>query len=232
MLNKIKENVKQQNTWYYKIIFKTYTAFKHADLPLIYPIPNILKAEREIRHAVWDWVSNYFYSKPIFKVYCKKYGKGMRLYGGIPEILGNLHLFIGDNVVLHGKSTFSAGRIYENPTLVIGDNTYLGYGLDIMLADKVVIGSNVMIANEVRIISYDAHPIDPIKRLRNEEADKTGSAEIIIEDNVWIGMNSIILKGVTIGAGSVVAAGSVVTKNVENNTLVAGNPARVIKRLC
>ena len=57
------------------------------------------------------------------------------------------------------------------------------------------------------------------------------SAPIVIEDRAWIGFNAIILKGVTIGEGSVVAAGAVVTKDVEPYTVVAGNPARVVKRL-
>jgi len=231
VIPKIKNKVKEQNTWYLKFIYNAYMKLRHADMPVIFPIHQILRLVREIWLGGMDWILSFFINQPIFKLYCKKYGKGIRLYGGIPEILGDLHMYIGNNVSMHGKSTFSAGRVFKAPMLIIGDNSYLGYGLDIMLADKVVIGNNVMIANDVRIIGYDAHPIDPLKRVEGEAADQSGSGVIEIKDNVWVGLNSIILKGVIIGEDSVVAAGSVVTKDVEPRSVVAGNPAKVVKKI-
>ena len=90
-------------------------------------------------------------------------------------------------------------------------------GLDI--ADDVMIGPNVSLITS-------GHPVEPSRR-----RDFTIAKPIVIERNVWIGAGATIIGGVTVGENSVVAAGSVVTKNVPPNTLVGGNPARVIRSI-
>jgi len=88
------------------------------------------------------------------------------------------------------------------------------------------IGNKTVIAPGVRIIDHD-HDTNPKKRHENIFPGK----EIIIGENVWIGYDSTILKGVNIGDGAIVAAGSIVTKDVKSNTLVGGTPAKKIKEL-
>src|SRR5207247_9840370 len=112
----------------------------------------------------------------------------------------------------------------------------------LLIADQTIeIGSYFLISWIVGIANADFHPIEPAQRLIDAQAlalyfenrparPRLKTAPVKIADNVWIGMNAVILKGVTIGENSVVAAGSVVTKNVEPNTVVAGNPAVVVKR--
>jgi acetyltransferase-like isoleucine patch superfamily enzyme len=94
--------------------------------------------------------------------------------------------------------------------------------------DNISIGNNVLIGSGVMIVDNDAHPIHP--DLRNE-AKYIKSSPIVIEDDVFIGARSIILKGVTIGKGSVIGAGSVVTKNIPTMTIATGNPAKVVKSI-
>lgn len=98
---------------------------------------------------------------------------------------------------------------------------FINYNSVIECYNKISIGRNVKISENVIIRDSDGHTI--IREGYNM------SKPIIIEDDVWIGLNCTILKGVTIGRGSIVAAGSVVTKSVPPNSLVAGVPARVIK---
>ena len=109
-----------------------------------------------------------------------------------------------------------------------------------MAEDKIEIGSHCLISWNVGIADSDFHPLEPAQRLIDAQAlapffknrpprPKLKTAPVKIADNVWIGMNAVILKGVTIGENSVVAAGSVVTKSVPPNTVVAGNPATVVK---
>jgi len=86
------------------------------------------------------------------------------------------------------------------------------------------IGDNGFIGHQVVFATLD-HDLDPKKR------NDMHPAPIVLEDDVWIGANAVVLKGVTIGEGSVVAAGSVVKKDVPKNVVVGGNPARVIKEL-
>jgi acetyltransferase-like isoleucine patch superfamily enzyme len=99
-----------------------------------------------------------------------------------------------------------------------------------------------VIANNVLIVDNNNHPTDPSMRLQMSACDDflndelwswkyADSKPIVIEDNVWIGRDSRIMKGVTIGRGSIVALGAVVTKDVPSYTIVAGNPARVVKNL-
>lgn len=97
------------------------------------------------------------------------------------------------------------------------------------------IGNNVKIGGNVLIIDTDCHPIDFRLRRKPEYLESVQSAiksfPITIEDDVWIGANCTILKGVTIGARSIIGAGSIVTKNIPADCMVAGNPAKIIKRL-
>ena len=117
----------------------------------------------------------------------------------------------------------------SNSKIVIGDNVGIS-GSTICATTSVTIGNNVLIGSGCLISDTDSHPIDWEDRLydRNE---KTRKAPIVIEDNVFIGARSIILKGVTMGEGAVVGAGSVVSKDVPPYSIVCGNPARVVKTL-
>jgi acetyltransferase-like isoleucine patch superfamily enzyme len=103
--------------------------------------------------------------------------------------------------------------------IVIGDRTYINRRTEIMSKRSVTIGTGCAISWDVVISDTDYHEI----------AGTSSTKPIVIGDEVWIGCKSTILKGVTIGNGAVVAAGSVVTKDVDPHTLVAGIPAKAIK---
>ena len=129
---------------------------------------------------------------------------------------------------------------YERPDakVLIGSNTFMG-GSMIAIAEGLEIGSNVLIAWGCCIVDHNSHALDWRLRADDTKGWIQGKKDwthvkiksVKICDNAWIGFNSIILKGVTIGQGAVVAAGSVVTKNVPPYTVVAGNPARIIREL-
>ncbi|MEY2544753.1 MAG: hypothetical protein QOE81_2214 [Verrucomicrobiota bacterium] len=146
-------------------------------------------------------------------------------------------LVFGKHVSVYAGCSFSVG---VNGRCTVGDFTLLNGAL-VMTEDKIDIGSHCLISWNVGIADSDFHPLDPAQRLIDAHAlapflkdrpprPKLKTAPVIISDNVWIGMNATILKGVTIGENSVVAAGSVVTKSVPPNTVVAGNPAIVVKK--
>jgi len=112
-----------------------------------------------------------------------------------------------------------------NGQIIIGEKVALN-GTTITARGKVSIGDRTMIGPNTIIIDHDGHVAWPPE----ERFTKTGNAkEVIIEHDVWIGMNCLILKGVRIGAGSIISAGSVVTRDVEPNSLYGGNPAKKIK---
>ena len=123
--------------------------------------------------------------------------------------------------------TFEAVRIELLPNAVveIGDKSYINHDSEIRCRERITIGNNVSIAYNVLIQDSDYHTT-----YDDNGNPKPQTLPIVIEDNVWIGANVIILKGLTIGEGSIVAAGSVVTKSVPSYSLVGGDPARIIKQ--
>lgn len=110
--------------------------------------------------------------------------------------------------------------------ITIGDHVYLNTLCTILDCNRVHIGNHVMIGPHVQIYT-PAHDLQAEARIQGWEVAKP----IVIEDNVWIGGGAILLPGVTIGRNAVVGAGAVVTRNVPANTVVAGNPARVLREV-
>ena len=109
----------------------------------------------------------------------------------------------------------------------LGD--FCGLSGTVIAADTSIrIGDRVMVGANCTIVDTDFHPVDAQARFAGERGK---SLPVVIEDDVFIGMNSMILKGVTIGRGSIIGAGSVVTKDIPPGVLAAGNPARVIRQL-
>jgi len=111
--------------------------------------------------------------------------------------------------------------------IYIGYNVFINRNVNIVAREKIIIGNNVMIGPNT-VINSGSHKFEDKDKLIRDQGHK--KAPIIINDNVFIGGNVFILPGVTIGEGAVVGAGSIVTKDVEAFTVVAGNPAKIIKR--
>jgi acetyltransferase-like isoleucine patch superfamily enzyme len=146
-------------------------------------------------------------------------------------------IVFGDHVSVYAGCSFA---VQKDGRCTVGDFTLLN-GAIVMAEELVEIGSHCLISWGVGIADSDFHPLEPAQRLIDAQAlapffkdrpprPKLKTAPVKIGDNVWIGMNAVILKGVTIGDNSVVAAGAVVTKSVSANRIVAGNPAIEVKR--
>lgn len=119
--------------------------------------------------------------------------------------------------------TWRAGSCLE-----VGSNFAMTGGI-LCAAERITIGDNVVVGANTSIVDTDFHPLDREKRRDQPSGGQT--APVVIGDDVFVGMNCLILKGVTIGDGSVVGAGSVVTRSVPQDVVVAGNPARIIREL-
>lgn len=135
-------------------------------------------------------------------------------------------------------ANFHAGRsvvLWAKKTLSIGSNFYIGRYSQIEC--DAIIGNNVIFANCVALVGRYDHNYEQVGRpirLASQIRDKNYcwkglNSKIIIEDDVWVGYGAIVMSGVKIGKGSIVAAGSVVTKDIDPYSIVGGNPARFIK---
>lgn len=129
-------------------------------------------------------------------------------------------LHIGDDLLLH--SAFRQTRLGGPGRIQIGDRVFINHGVRILSRGAITIGDDVALAEEVVLMDNDAHGI---------EGQPVHISPITVEDGAWVGMRATVLPGVTVGARAIVATGSVVTRSVEPETLVAGNPARVIRKL-
>ncbi len=166
------------------------------------------------------WGSDWrFYGLPIIQKHREstmRFGTGL----GLRSLERSNPLGINHPVFL---ATLQAGACLE-----IGDHFAMSGGA-ICVAERVRIGNRVALGANSTIADTDFHPLEPT--LRRHSPQQARTAPVLIEDDVFVGMNSLILKGVTIGQGSVIGAGSVITKDVPPHVIVAGNPARIIREI-
>jgi len=172
-----------------------------------------------------------------FMAYNKVYLTGYCSRGGGRFAIGNnFHLTSGDcinPICRNVRACFHLGC----PTASITIGNHVGMSSPcIWINEKLTIGNHVNIGGNCMILDTDVHQLDYLVRrgekpTNNDSTTTVQTAPVTIEDDVWIGANCQILKGVTIGARSVIGAGSVVTKSIPSDCIAAGNPCRVIREL-
>lgn len=142
------------------------------------------------------------------------------------------NITLGDKVWMWGRlSSQSGGKIF------LGNYSKIGHGTSVCAVDSITIGDYTAIADNVYIMDNNNHPVNPeyrkFMRIKGDDESRlwkhSDHKAIVIGENCWIGRNVSILKGVTIGDNSVIAANSVVTKSIPANCIAAGNPAKVVK---
>jgi len=121
-------------------------------------------------------------------------------------------------------------QCFENGKIAFGNSSGCSFAT-LSSRSSITIGNRVLIGANAKIYDHDFHPASPKLRNSGKEQDHVATRPVIIEDDVFIGADCIVLKGVAIGKGSVIAAGSVVVKNVPAGEIWGGNPAKFIKKL-
>lgn len=181
-------------------------------------------------HRLVSWP----YIRLAFRLHGLKWGKGWRIFG-MPIIQRHRHstIALGDGVEL--RSWSGTNPIAPNHRVVLstrsaGASLRLGChcgltGAVIVATESVEIGDRVLLGSNCVVIDTDFHPVDLVQR--RQRFQSLDSQPVFIDDDVFVGMNCLVLKGVSIGKGSVIGAGSVVTGDIPSGVVAAGNPARV-----
>ncbi len=153
------------------------------------------------------------------------------LYGGRPMLIGPLAIEIGEGSRISGQTTFTGRGASRQPRLVIGSNCDIGWQTTIAVGTEVRIGDNVRIAGRAFLAGYPGHPLDARDRAAGLPDLDRQCGPIILEEDVWLATQVTVSAGVRIGRGTIVAAGSVVTKDLPPFVLAGGVPARILRSL-
>lgn len=170
-----------------------------------------------------------FYAEPTTRAYCKSVGKKIFIEKK-PYINGIGDITLGDNIKISGKIGIAFNqKVCPTRFLHIGSHTFIGHNCSFSIASKISIGKHCYLAGGVRVMDNDGHPLNHLERRQNLPVHKDNVKPVSIGNDVWIGRDAIILKGVTIGDRAIIAAGSVVVKDVGADSIAGGNPAQILR---
>lgn len=220
-----------KETPFYAFLNKLYYSLRSFRLPLpLLPYRLAYRVGRGLSMVYWT-IIRVAVIEPVFRSMCEKVGERIEMGRFMPYLLGRGKILVGDRCRVNGKINIYFSNLYnDQPIVMVGNNCSLGHMLSLNVAERIEIGSHVRIGTLVAISDADGHPLDKVAR-RTQPFARDAVKPVVIGDDVWIGRNAIILKGVHIGEGAVIGAGAIVSKDVPPNTLAAGNPAKVIKVL-
>lgn len=204
------------------------------DYMMKFPIYKIFRIPRKLRMYFFI-----YWNRFQFQISGIHYGKNMKVFNKFYLLKdASASISIGNNFVFTSGESFNplcrnlrgCIRAEDGAKIHIGNNVGISSAC-IRAKNSITIGDYVKIGGDCILIDTDAHSLDyAIRRDPNIDSSDAHSQPIVIEDDVLIGTRCIILKGVTIGARSVIGAGSVVTKSIPADCIAAGNPCKVIKQ--
>jgi acetyltransferase-like isoleucine patch superfamily enzyme len=183
-----------------------------------------------VTRELYEWGRRSLVATPSFLSRCAEHGEGIAV-DCVPYINGDPRIVLGSNIRISGKIGIVASS-RGVPLLEIGDGVFIGSHSSFAIAERITIGTFVSIGAGCFIADTEGHShYDPQRPIWEVPASSRDIAPVTIEDGAQISRNCLILKGVTIGARSVIGAGSVVRTDIPPDSVVMGNPARVIKRV-
>lgn len=231
-INRIKKWLKQSNHPLAGKLFTLLTTVRAFEIPAPGLVVRPLYGLYCTMANFWGALVRICWWTPLLKGRLEQSGKNLYLYGGLPFISGPVQIVLGNNCRVSGQTTFT-GRTSapRPPKLQVGDNVDIGWMTTIAVGSQVVIGDNVRIAGRALLAGYPGHPMDAEARAMGLPETDEQVGDIVLEDDVWLATGVSVMAGVRIGRGTVVAAGSVVTRSLPEGVLAGGVPAKVIRSL-
>jgi acetyltransferase-like isoleucine patch superfamily enzyme len=184
-----------------------------------------------VRNVVCELLRIFYYT-PLFKSQVLGTKSNLCLYSGMPQVLGPLTITLGNDVRMSGISTLCGRSCAKNtPELIIGNNVDVGWQNAFSVGTKIELQDDVRLAGRVFLAGFAGHPLGNKARALGLPDEDHQAGDIVIKQGAWLGTGVTVLAGVTIGEGAIIGAGSVVTKDVPDYCVAAGNPAKVVKQL-
>ncbi|KGJ86543.1 acyltransferase [Colwellia psychrerythraea] len=231
-INHAKQWAKTSDSFLALLIKKLWFKIKTIEMPNIPVVFKLLYFIHLVLKQTISDVLRIIYYTPLLKSRLKNNPKQLYLYGGLPVVIGSLDIVMGDRVRLAAMTTISGRAVGQYiPQLIIGDNVGIAWRTSISVGKTIIIGNNVRIAGDCYLAGYPGHPVNAELRALGKPDEESQVGDIILEDDVWLATGVKVMPGVTIGRGTIVAAGSVVTKSLPSYVLAGGVPAKILKSI-
>jgi acetyltransferase-like isoleucine patch superfamily enzyme len=199
---------------------------------VIRPLHRVLYGLHLSVAGLLGWALQTLWYTPLLQSRLTRTAPRLLLENGMPQIAGALDATLGADCSVNGAASWT-GRTAsrERPVLRVGDRVTLGWRNVISVGTIVEIGDDVLLSSDVHLAGYPGHPLDPAARAAGAPDEDAQCGDIVIERGAWLGAGVFVNAGVRIGRGTVVAARSVVTRDLPPGVLAAGAPARPIRSL-
>ena len=225
--------IKRSETPFFRFLKSVYRGVSTAHVPVPSALKPLARSAYNLHFVIWfagKRLATLLYREPLFRSRCDAVGERLSL-SLMPEVIGHASVTIGDDVSIYGKFGIFTGRVFDRAEVRIGSRVTIGHQVIISCNKQVIIEDDVYISGSCTVSDNDGHPLDMQQRISGSPPPAERTFPVKLCRGAWIGAGSFILKGVTVGEGGIVGANSVVTKDVPPYTVVAGNPAVVVKRL-
>lgn len=222
--------IRRGDTPFYSGVKKGLRSTVESNLPLprfLYPLFRFGYSAQQNGFMALRWLCSYLLWEPMFRARCASVGKKFRMWY-LPFVVGHAKIYIGDNVNFFGKVDIFSGRLFEEPKLVLGNRVDLGHNVVFLVNKEIVLEDDINVASGVRFMDTDAHPRDAMERIADLPPRPEEVKPVRVGRYAWIGHNSFIMKGVTIGEGAIIGVNSVVVNDIPPYCVAMGNPARVV----
>lgn len=222
--------IKRGETPFYRGVRETVKRVRSSALPLpkfVHPLLKLIFQAQQSALQGLRWGVSFFYSEPLFRGRCASVGRRFRMYR-MPFVVGHAKIFLGDDVNFFGKVDIFSGAQLDEPRLILGNRVDIGHNVVFLVNKEIVIEDDVNVASGVRFMDSDAHPRDTAARIADLPAPPEEIKAIRIGRRAWIGQNTFIMKGVTVGEGAIIGVNSVVVNDIPSYSVAMGNPARVV----
>jgi len=229
LIHPVREWVKRRDNPLADTAYRLAQGTRHASLPMVPALHRMLYGVHRGVAGAWSYLTRALWYTPLFQSRLTRPAPDLFLYTGMPLVIGPAEITIGRGCRISGTSTILGRAATAQPRLDVGDNVDIGWQTTIAVGSRVRIGDNVRIAGRAFLAGYPGHPLDARARAAGAPDTEDQVGDIVLEDDVWLATGVTVMADVTIGARTVVAAGSVVTKDLPPDVLAGGCPARVIK---